>query len=403
MLLVSHPFGNPNSYEVALAAQQADLLVTFETCLYDLFGKRRHPELNVGLIQCRSSRELLRLCATKCPGLTATGRSKSAVDWVGRQHDRSVANALKSRKTKAVWVYEDFAHDTAKQARDMGMTVFYDLPTVHYREAAAIARSETSQDPTLVPFWASSNEPLARLTRKQGELDLADRIVVASSFVKRTLVLQGVDAARIVVLPYGAPATVVKPPTRVSKKSIRCFYAGNISPHKGIHHLFRALARLNDRSVELTLAGTWAQGFERWLRNRFPAVRFRWLGPLSHSELMEQYVQHDFFVFPAVQDGFGLVLLEALSRGVPIVASRNSGAPDIISEGRGGFLFDAQSESGLSSALETAFAAYGRLPELREEALRTAREYSWGRYRAGIRACIENHYSVTHSPPAVAL
>ena len=58
------------------------------------------------------------------------------------------------------------------------------------------------------------------------------------------------------------------------------------------------------------------------------------------------YCQYDLFVFPSLNDGFGLVILEAMAAGIPVAATFRSGAPDVIDDGREGFLFVLGLEDG---------------------------------------------------------
>ncbi len=269
-VLVSHPFGNPNAYQVARGLHLKGCLSSFATCIYAPWGTsfRSDQYLPKANVHTRGWREGIRMALAHSRILSQTGRSAGMIDWVARAHDLWVSRQLTSR-TNLIWGYEDFAASSFERAKALTIKTIYDLPTVHHLEVRRINQREVESDPSLAPFLSPSLEPENRLRRKQAELDLADVIVCASSFVKNSLIQRGLPVSKVRVLPYGvaSPTTRLRAPRQ--PRPLKLLYAGAIGPHKGIHHLFQALRGLPASAVHLTLAGQWIPGFRNWIERRF--------------------------------------------------------------------------------------------------------------------------------------
>ncbi|MCX2723405.1 glycosyltransferase family 4 protein [Roseibium salinum] len=100
--------------------------------------------------------------------------------------------------------------------------------------------------------------------------------------------------------------------------------------------LAEALRQLQDRPWQLTIIG---DGPNRdYILGLFPPEKIAWLGALPPEQLPTQYALHDLFVWPAIREAFGLVLLEAQAAGVGVVAGDTFGVPDIVRNGETGLL-----------------------------------------------------------------
>src|SRR5262249_34514769 len=156
------------------------------------------------------------------------------------------------------------------------------------------------------------------------ELALADIIFVASSYTLKTLASASQVKAPVEVIPYGAPPRPVDAPQRLARKSagpLRVIFVGSLGQRKGLSYLFRACERLG-RAVELTVIGT--QPLQPCPILDEELKRVRWIPSCPHAEVLREMAAHDVFVFPSLFEGFGLVLLEAMAMGLPIITTAHT-------------------------------------------------------------------------------
>ncbi|MCU1275002.1 MAG: glycosyl transferase group 1 [Bryobacterales bacterium] len=380
---LSHPFGNPNSYNAALAFYERNLLSCFHTCLFAPLGMERrfHPGLRRAPVVTHPQREIARLVSTMVPFSRWNGRSAQMVDRTGAAFDARVSDQL-SPSDGAIYAYEDWAFRSFRRARELGLPTFYELPTAHFAEKASWLTLELDREPELARFFDALNEPQDKLLRKQAELEAAAVIVCPSSLVKTSIQDKLPTSTPIHVVPYGTDVSV---PSKQWQSSdlyhpIRCVYAGPLNPQKGIHRLFEALERLPFHSYVLTLAGRWTPGFREWLERRY-RVHYEHVGHVGAPELYDLYRRSHVLVLPSLCDGFGLVLLEAMASGIPVIASHRTAAPDIISHGAEGYLVRAGDTEDLVRALERCLHDPVALAEMGTGARIKAAQFTWRVYR----------------------
>src|SRR6185436_12376479 len=175
------------------------------------------------------------------------------------------------------------------------------------------------------------------------------------------------------VIPYGAPpihTTQEKRPTTGPK--IKVIFVGMLSQRKGLGYLLRAVEKLGP-NVELTMIGKHVGR----CRALDAALRVhRWIPSLSHDEVLQEIRCHDVMVFPSLFEGFGLVVLEAMSCGVPVIATAQSGAPDFLEDGKDGFLVPIRSAEAIAERLELLIRDRDRLGAMSQAAVRKAARHS---------------------------
>ncbi len=116
---------------------------------------------------------------------------------------------------------------------------------------------------------------------------------------------------------------------RVASGPLRVLFVGLISQRKGISYLLRAMEQLRG-TAELTLVGRLPHLRRNWHEE---LNRHRWIASLPREKVLEEMRNHDVLVLPTLYEGRALVVLEALSQGLPVITTLNSGAEDVVVEG----------------------------------------------------------------------
>lgn len=270
------------------------------------------------------------------------------------------------------------ALEVFEQAAAYGLPRLYQLPAAHYATVRTILERESEQFPdvcTAAPLDATLT-PL-RLERKDQELQLADRILVPSSFVRRSLEDTGVQTDRIVTIPFASEPSWQ--PSTTAKHSNLFLHAGRLGVRKGTHRLLRAWKRLKAyRTHRLRLIGSLQ--LNPSFVSEFQGC-FEYMERMPRDELRRHYAEAACFVLPALAEGFAMVLLESISCGTPVIASNNSGAQGFITPGVEGLLHDAQDENQLCQALEWMLTHTKQRQEMRRAAREKAETWTWADYR----------------------
>ncbi len=403
-ILFGHPLGNPNAREAARALHECGLLDGVATS----FSFDEQSALGRGVnglpefARRPLKRELARRAwlppeVLKYPRRRSSELAYSAGLALGRGLGPSVRGRLaeslyrafdrhlsveilrRSEQIHGVYLYEDGAADSFRQAKEFGLRCIYDLPTAFYKFNAALFADEAGAFPELRNQLVL-NEARWKIERKQREIELADHIVVASRFVARSL--EGHASCSISIVPYGAPS-----PTELFQQptDFRAIYVGRVGPRKGVHYLLKAWRESGLPRGELELVGI--DDFPAgWLVERLLGARYH--GSIPYAELDSVYRRASVLVLPTLSDGFGLVLLEAMARGVPVIATLNSGAADIIDDGVHGFLVPIRDSRAIAEKVVWCREHPEELAEMSRAARRRAEELSWQSYRSRLGAVV---------------
>ena len=130
--------------------------------------------------------------------------------------------------------------------------------------------------------------------------------------------------------------------------------------------------------IEFHLVGGGADNYPEIYKKYNNHVEFH--GSLYFEKLLNIYNNCNIFVFPSLGDGYGLVILEALATGLPVIASRNCGAPDIIQDEYNGFLIDAGSTKQLKEKILWFYNHKEELPRMSDNAVKSVSNMTWKHY-----------------------
>ena len=237
--------------------------------------------------------------------------------------------------------------------------------------------------------------------RLRREWAAADHIICNSVWTRTCLEIEGVPAAKCSVVPL-AYETRTRPPESPGParagNGLRVAFLGTLSLMKGIHHLVEAARRAaREAPVRVLIAGA----AHDVLPARIEAYRdvAEYLGVLPRSRVPEFLRSCDVLALPSLSEGFGMVQLEAMSEGLPVIASDHTG--DVVRDGIDGYRVPAGDVDTLAARLVTlarqpelcrAFGAAARervrdfAPERVAGLLRNTLEKLWNQHPLGGKA-----------------
>ncbi len=185
-----------------------------------------------------------------------------------------------------------------------------------------------------------------------------DLLIAPSEFMRRLAIESGWPEEKIVMLHNPAPK-ISDQPKDDRPEGDYLLYFGRLAPEKGINDLIHAAKSAGGRSGKLLhIAGSGPE--EKNIRKEFApemkSGRIRLLGQLSGKALSDEIASARAIVFPSLwPENMPLALLESLAQGKVVIASRSGGLPEIISDRKNGFLFNAGDIKGLETAIRTVF------------------------------------------------
>ena len=393
MILLSHPTGNEFVRQALTAFDRVGMLREFWTTISwnpaapinrllprsvcELFDRRSFSESMRSRTHTVPFREAVRLMAGAAGFSPRHETGTFSIDAVMRELDQKVAHRLrKIDNCRAVYAYEDGALLSFRVARDLGLKRIYDLPIGYWKAGQRIFAEEKEREPEWSPTLTGTLDSAEKLARKDEELRLATRVVVASTFTKRTLA-DAPCAGKIDIVPYGAPPPISNEIAKSSGR-LKVLFAGSLGQRKGLSYLLKAIEMLKD-SVDLTLLGRRAAPGCGPLES---AVRkYRWVPSLSHPAMLREMQSHDVLVLPSLFEGFGLVILEAMAQGTPVITTDHTAGPDVIQNEVDGLIVPIRSANAIAEKLDTLARDSERLMAMKLAAKRKAMLWSWEIYR----------------------
>ena len=161
-------------------------------------------------------------------------------------------------------------------------------------------------------------------------------------------------------------------------------YIGRLSAEKQIERIRPVLEAMPQARLALVGDGPHRQQLER----HFDGTATTLVGYLAGQELASAYASGDAFLFPSSTETLGLVLLEAMAAGCPVVGANRGGIPDIVSDGVNGCLYDTDQPASLTTAVQRLLGDPAARRQLRLAAREEAERWGW----AGATAQLQAYY-----------
>ncbi|MBK6886818.1 MAG: glycosyltransferase family 4 protein [Tetrasphaera sp.] len=217
----------------------------------------------------------------------------------------------------------------------------------------------------------------------QEEVARADLVLCASTFTKTGLIAEGVEPERIKVVPYGTPPISSVDPVPAVDPVCRFIFVGQGVARKGLHLLIEAWRRASLDRATLTLVTSRLDPAIAEFGRSVPGIE--WVGRLSRADLDRRLSASDTLVLPSLVEGFGLVLGEGLASGTRLIATRNTGLPDMEVPAGLATIVEPGRVEPLRQALVDHAATYLAERPYREDALTAADRLSWVNFRGAVR------------------
>ena len=385
--IVSHPTGNTFVRALVEELYQNELLEYFSTTIgfgencgeiFSILKKRRFYNIPDAKINRFWYPELLRLLQRG-----AQEKKRRLVDQTYAKLDQKTSKEIEVKSGKVIHAYEDGAYQTFTRAKELGIKCSYELPIAHWATSRRLLAEEAERYPEWEPTLESTREPEEKLFLKEEELRLADRITCPSKFVLDSIPSDIRSRIPCQISPFGSPVPNYDV-SRIKQRGnmpLQVLFVGSMSQRKGLADLFEAIKLLRKEPVKLSILGQPSMPME-FYRKKFPD--FEYYPPCTNSKVREIMKQHDALVLPSIVEGRALVQQEALSCGLPIIVTANTGGEDLVEKGITGHLVPIRSPKKIAEAINKMIENNNHKEEIRMLCQKKAMKYNWANYAQNI-------------------
>lgn len=184
--------------------------------------------------------------------------------------------------------------------------------------------------------------------------------IAMSECVRQKYLEVGYPAERLELIYHGVSPEAVETEGEVSLGSKRMVYVGRLVEQKGVHYAIEALAKaramLGEGQIHLDIIGGGAKGYVDVLKEKVKQLNLegavRFLGFFPREETLKEYARYTALVFPSTwEEPFGITILEAMAKGVPVITSSRGGPREIIIDGVNGLFFSPGDSDDLAAKI----------------------------------------------------
>ncbi len=402
-VLLAHS-GKQHSYHVAKALNDLGSLEKFVTSSYignrslqgwltdsnEHFWSRRFIKgLGGDKVEANWRFELKELIYARLYG--SGERTQQAVYDRDVAFDTYLSKRMGKYAAEMYWGFQGSSLLSLESAKKHGKLTICEMATGHLPTAERILGEECE----LLPDWADSFDhlkfPGSYYQRLLVEPGVADQVVAASEFSRRTLIDSGLSKEKVKLLPLGFDSEQIHYNEsrfeRIDNRPLKLLYTGRVTQRKGIYYLLEALSQFSKDEVELDIIGFIhgsGKGFKKY------ASRVNLLPAVSQQQLFDRYSNYDALVLPTLFEGFGLVIIEAMAAGVPVITTEHSVGPELIDHGQNGFIVPVRDVESIVLAIQQLVELdEPSLMEMRRKARTSAMQYSWVAYQSRLGSLLK--------------
>jgi glycosyltransferase involved in cell wall biosynthesis len=307
----------------------------------------------------------------KCTAVSRNSQVRDFGEWVAwLMFDRWVASRLRFLRPDLVIGYEMCSSMTFKVAKTLGIRCFLDAAACHYQWVDSCMPTKITGKNTLAGRKMRA--------RKDSEIRLADTIICTSELALNTYKEAGVEETRLSLNTPGCDKAMFFPPKgSIPKTQPKFIFVGQPTYHKGFDLLAQAFCKVIEEFPEAELLVAGAKELSV-VKEKIPRVRF--LGKLSQKDIRLHLWKSDCLLLPSRCESFGMVVLEALSSGVPVVVSEHAGSSMLVRDSINGWVVRSGVVEDLYEHMRRCCKNPQAIRAMSKNCVQSVAHYDWRKY-----------------------
>lgn len=235
-----------------------------------------------------------------------------------------------------------------------------------------------------VPDWV--------IEKENREYECAERIYLLSTAARDSFLRFGVPQEKIFVNPCGVDLSAFRPGLK-RDDVFRVIQVGAVNLRKGVVTALSAFADFKAADAQMWFVGGTLEGSEiETVAEKFLSPRVQFIKPVPQLELNDFYQQSSVFVLASLEDGFGMVVAQAMACGLPVIVTENVGARDLVQDGINGFVVPVGAPEVIADRLRYLYEQPERRREMGVNARQTVESgYAWTDYGLRLVSSIRSH------------
>jgi glycosyltransferase involved in cell wall biosynthesis len=271
-------------------------------------------------------------------------------------------------------------------AKKAGAITIIESGSCHIAEQQELLKQEYNK-------WKVPHPPIHTKTieKMTAEYEQADYIMTLSSFAQQSFIKQGIPPSKVLKSPCGVDVEYfLHSPTKPHDR-FRVICVGLVTLRKGIQYLLSAWekAKLPQQKTELIIVGQIQKDFAAIMRTLPIAPNVSFIGPTDRQSLRNLYQSSSLFVLPSIEDGFGMVIGEAMASGLPVICSTNTGAPELIQHEVHGYLVQPGNSIDLAEKIQWCYEHHHECIQMGMQGQQRIQEFTWNAYGNNVHAIYE--------------
>jgi glycosyltransferase involved in cell wall biosynthesis len=285
-----------------------------------------------------------------------------------------ICRELRKYSPEIAHIFGRYALSAFREAENKGIAKVLDCGSTHPAFSQNMLKEEFSR--LGMNFEKMSETEMAK---RRTEFKECDWVIVPSKFVYDTLVENGVDQSKIIMIPYGVDVNRFKG-RKVESGKFRLLFVGNNGIRKGVHHLLQAYSELNLPNSELIIVGRIYKEMLPFMR-KYPG-NYKFMGHVDEAEIRRLFLSSSAYVLPSLEEGSSLTTYEAMAAGLPQIISTNTGS--WARDGKEGLIFPVRNIKALKEKIRYLYDNPSEAKRMGRSGRSFVKKFTWDAYGKGI-------------------